>query len=56
MSELPVNSFFRVHKSFIINLNAITAINYIHVMIDDIEIPITADNRNELLKRIKTFS
>ena len=56
ISELPANSFFRVHKSFIINLNAITAINYIHVMIDEIEIPITTDNRNELLKRIKTFS
>ena len=56
IGELPANSFFRVHKSFIINLNAITAINYIHVMIDEIEIPITADNRNELLKRIKAFS
>jgi len=56
ISQLPGNSFFKVHKSFIINLNAITAINYIHVMIGDIEIPITSDNRNELLKRIKTFS
>ena len=56
ISQLPSNFFFRVHKSFIINLNAITAINYIHVMIDDIEIPITSDNRNELLSRIKTFS
>lgn len=56
LGQLPGNIFFRVHKSFIINLNAITAINYIHVMIDDIEIPITTDNRNELLSRIKTFS
>ena len=56
LSQLPGNQFFRVHKSFIINLNAITSINYIHVMINDIEIPITADNRTELLSRIKTFS
>ncbi len=56
LGQLPSNSFFRVHKSFIINLNAITAINYVHVMIDNIEIPITADNRTELLSRIKTFS
>ncbi|TDE18582.1 LytR/AlgR family response regulator transcription factor [Dyadobacter psychrotolerans] len=56
ISQLPPNLFFRVHKSFIINLNAITAINYIHVMIDDIEIPITSDNRTELLSKIKTFS
>ncbi|WP_138477390.1 LytR/AlgR family response regulator transcription factor [Dyadobacter bucti] len=56
IQQLPVNFFFRVHKSFIINLNAITAINYIHVIINDIEIPITNDNRNELLSRVKTFS
>jgi DNA-binding LytR/AlgR family response regulator len=56
IAQLPGNLFFRVHKSFIINLNAITAINYIHVMIDDLEIPITADNRTELLSRVKTFS
>jgi DNA-binding LytR/AlgR family response regulator len=56
IGQLPGNLFFRVHKSFIINLNAITAINYIHVMINDIEIPITSDNRTELLSRIKTFS
>ena len=56
INQLPGNIFFRVHKSYIINLNSITAINYIHVMIDEIEIPITAENRNELLSRIKTFS
>lgn len=56
ISQLPSNIFFRVHKSYIINLNAITAINYIHVMIDDIEIPITAENRSDLLSRVKTFS
>jgi DNA-binding LytR/AlgR family response regulator len=56
ISQLPGNLFFRVHKSFIINLNAITAINYVHVMINDLEIPITADNRNELLSKVRTFS
>lgn len=56
LGQLPQNSFFKVHKSFIINLNAITAINYVHVMIDKIEIPITAENRTELLSKIRTFS
>jgi DNA-binding LytR/AlgR family response regulator len=56
LQQLPVNFFFRVHKSFIINLHAITGINYVHVIINDIEIPITNDNRNELLSRVKTFS
>lgn len=56
LQQLPANVFFRVHKSFIINLNAITAIDYVHVMINEIEIPITNDNRNDLLSRVKTFS
>jgi DNA-binding LytR/AlgR family response regulator len=56
IAQLPGNLFLRVHKSYIINLNAITGINYINVMIDDLEIPITADSRNELMSRIKTFS
>nr|WP_295934274.1 response regulator transcription factor [uncultured Dyadobacter sp.] len=56
LQQLPQNYFFRVHKSFIISLNAITAIDYVHVMINDIEIPITNDNRNDLLSRVRTFS
>lgn len=56
ISQLPENLFFRAHKSFIINLNAITAINYLHVMIEEMEIPITPENRTELLSRVKTFS
>jgi DNA-binding LytR/AlgR family response regulator len=56
IGQLPGNLFLRVHKSYIINLNAITGINYINVMIDDMEIPITADSRNDLMGRIKTFS
>jgi DNA-binding LytR/AlgR family response regulator len=56
INQLPGNLFLRVHKSYIVNLNAISGINYIHVMIEDVEIPITADSRNELMSRIKTFS
>lgn len=56
MSQFPKDSFFRTHKSFIINLNAITAINHLYVLIGQIEIPIAPDNRSELLSRLKTFS
>ncbi len=60
IGQLPEDIFFRAHKSFIINLNEISSnlstINYTHVIIDDVEIPITTDNRLELLSRIKTFS
>ncbi|PWJ54282.1 DNA-binding LytR/AlgR family response regulator [Dyadobacter jejuensis] len=56
ISQLPDNQFFRTHKSYIVNLNAITGINHIHLMINDIEIPITADNRSELFKKLNTFT
>jgi DNA-binding LytR/AlgR family response regulator len=56
MSQFPKDSFFRTHKSFIINLKAITAINHLYVLIGQIEIPIAPDNRSELLSKLKTFS
>lgn len=56
MNQFPKDSFFRTHKSFIINLKAITAINHLYVLIGQIEIPIAPDNRSELLSRLKTFS
>jgi len=49
--KLPTN-FFRTHRSFIINLDYLDAINYLHVIVDGVEIPIGKNYRNELLKRV----
>lgn len=56
ISQLPGDTFVRVHKSFIINLNHIAAIDKAHVVINDIEIPITSENRADLLSQIKIFT
>ncbi len=56
IEQLPENQFFKTHKSYIINLQKISSINYMHVLIGDNEIPITSENRNTLLGRLTTFS
>ncbi|MBU1368519.1 MAG: response regulator [Bacteroidetes bacterium] len=49
--KLPDN-FFRTHRSFIINLYYLDAINYLYVIVDGTEVPIGKNYRNELLKRV----
>jgi DNA-binding LytR/AlgR family response regulator len=39
-AKLPQSNFIRVHKSYIVNLEKVTAFSTIHVLIRDIEIPI----------------
>jgi len=51
MEKLPQN-FFRAHRSFIVNLDHLTAINSMFVIIDENEIPIGKNYREELMKRI----
>ena len=50
--ELPVNSFIRVHKSFIISRNKIKFIEGNYVQVEDKSIPIGATYRNEVLASI----
>lgn len=49
--KLPKN-FFRTHRSYIVNLDFLDAINYMHVIIDGNEIPIGKNYRDHLMKRI----
>lgn len=39
-NRLPVDSFLRIHKSYIVNLNKITGFSTIHVLLKDAELPI----------------
>ena len=50
--ELPVGSFIRVHKSFIISRNRIKYIEGNYVQIEDKSIPIGATYKNEVLASI----
>ena len=50
--ELPVRSFMRVHKSFIISRNKIRFIEGNYIQVEDKSIPIGATYRNEVLASI----
>lgn len=49
--SLP-NYFFRSHRSYIVNLNHLNAINSRFVLINGAEIPIGKNNREELMRQI----
>ncbi|THU39581.1 response regulator [Niastella caeni] len=51
-SMLPADRFFRVHRSFIVNLSKISSINGNMVEIGQTEIPIGANYKNELMKKL----
>lgn len=50
--KLPTNQFLRVHKSFIVNINHIKALQKTKVVIDDVRIPIGETYKNEVLSRL----
>ena len=50
--ELPISSFFRVHKSFIISKDHITAIRKNSIFIDTMEIPVSENYRDTLASLI----
>jgi DNA-binding LytR/AlgR family response regulator len=49
--KLP-NYFMRVHRSFLVNINYIRALQKTKIIIDDIRIPIGETYKNEVLKRL----
>jgi len=51
-SLLPENVFVRVHRSFIININRINSINGNMVELDKIQIPIGANYKESLLRKL----
>lgn len=50
--KLQDSNFIRVHKSFIVSLESITAFNSRSIEIDKKEIPIGRNYKNEVLKRL----
>lgn len=51
-SYLPKDMFYRCHRSFIVNVDRITAISGNDIFIDGNYVQIAQPNRAELLKRI----
>ena len=52
MKELPDDRFLRVHKSFIVAWNKITAFTALDVEINGVEIPIGRQYRDEFLRQV----
>ncbi len=55
-AKFPSNRFFRVHRSYVINIEAITAINHQSVYFEDQSIPISRNSYKQLLAKIKLIS
>jgi len=49
---LPKESFFRIHKSFLVNVNHINLINGGRIFIKDKELPISRQRKDELLNAV----
>lgn len=52
--KLPPDSFFRIHKSFLINISKITSIRNSMVSIDNRELPISKTKLSTLLDKLNT--
>ena len=52
LDKLPGNSFLRVHRSYVVNVNAIRAVQKSKILIGDIRIPIGETYKEEVLKRL----
>lgn len=56
LKNLPSEKFFQVHRSFIVNVIHISAINNNVIKVNGKEIPISKTHREELLSRIRLLS
>lgn len=54
LAKLPADMFFRTHRSFIVNLKHLTAVNHVKVEIAERQIPISRRYREDLFKLMQT--
>ena len=54
--EINARQFFRVHRSYVVNMDHVDAINSNKLLIGETEIPVGRSYRELLLKRLKTAS
>jgi len=52
LSKLPENQFIRIHRSFVVNITHIKALQKTKVVIDDVRIPIGETYKSDVLKRL----
>lgn len=54
--QLPQDTFFRTHRSFVVNLQHIDAINNQHVIIDNEAIPLGKNYKEDILSQINKIN
>ena len=54
-AKLPVKSFMRIHRSFIVSLDKISSFTHEHIEILNKALPISRSFKKEVLKRLDTF-
>ncbi len=55
-NKLPNNQFLRIHKSYVINIAAISAISVNHVMIGEVDIPISRTMQSWIVSKLNLLS
>lgn len=53
---VPSNQFFQCHRSYVVNLQKVDKIGYKNLFINEIEVPIVKDQREDLLNRLQYYS
>lgn len=56
LTLLPKDRFFQTHRSYVINLTFLDAINNQNVMVEGIEIPLGRNFREDLLQHVRRLS
>ena len=54
-AKLPIESFFRIHRSYLVNLNHIDEVAETHLVIARKALPVSKSLRSALLKRLQTI-
>lgn len=55
LEKMPPDAFFRVHRSYIINIHHVTGFEGNHLFLGELKIPVSKAIRDELFKNFKTF-
>lgn len=53
VNDLPIDTFFQIHKSYIVNLNHITSITGNSVMVANVEIPLSLTCKAAFFSKLK---
>lgn len=53
VNDLPIDTFFQIHKSYIVNLNHITSITGNSVMVANVEIPLSLNCKAAFFSKLK---